>query len=324
VSVYPFIEAEKRHSHTEDQDGRERQDGHGKVRGNVRRACELLKVSRSAYYAHTLAQAAGGTVRQREDAELTEKIVEVHEESNGTYGAPRVHADLAEAGHRHGRKRIARLMRQAGISGRTRRRWRKTTIPDPNAPGRADLIGRDFTVDPAKIDTRWCGDITYIRTWQGWTYLATVIDIASRRVVGWAAAEHMRTDLVEQALRDAVARRRPAAGVIFHSDRGSQYTSAQYADVATELGVRLSIGRKGECWDNAVGESFFATIKNELLEHQPWPTHTACRDATFEYIEGWYNTRRRHSTLGYLSPAAYENTRHASKQYDRQDLGRIA
>jgi transposase InsO family protein len=148
----------------------------------------------------------------------------------------------------------------------------------------------------------------YIHTWEGWLYLATVTDLDSRRVAGWATADHLRTDLIEQALRNAVTTRRPAAGVIFHSDRGCQYTSAQFVDAATELGVRLSIGRTGQCWDNALAESFFATIKGELLEHRSWPTHTAARAAIFDYIEGWYNTRRRHSALGYLSPAAYENT----------------
>jgi transposase InsO family protein len=319
--MYPFIEAEKQDSHIQQpqraQDGQISQDGEQKAHANVKRACELLKVSRSAYYAHTAVRAAGGSARQREDADLIGQIAQIHDDSNGTYGAPRVHAVLRAGGYRLGRKRVARLMRQGDMSGRTRRRWRKTTIADPAAPGRPDLINRDFGTDPGKVNTRWCGDITYIRTWAGWTYLATVIDIASRRVVGWAAAEHMRTDLVEEALRNAVADRRPEAGVIFHSDRGSQYTSAQFATVAMELGVRLSVGRKGECWDNAVGESFFATIKNELLECQAWPSHRECRTAMFEYIEGWYNTRRLHSSLGYLSPAAYENTRHATGTTDQ-------
>lgn len=300
MSVYPFIEAEKQHSHT-GPDGQ-------RVRGNVARACELLKVSRSAYYAHAAAQAAGGTRRQREDADLVERIRHHHAVSKGRNGAPRIHADLADEGRRHGRKRVARLMREHAIIGRHRRRSRRTTIPDPAAAARADLIGRDFTVDPTKVNTRWCGDITYIRTWQGWLYLATVIDIASRRVVGWATADHLRTDLVEQALRRAVARRRPPAGVIFHSDRGCQYTSAQFATAATELGVRLSHGRKGQCWDNAVGESFFATIKTELLDDGVWPTRRCAETAIFEYIESDYNLHRRHSTLGYLSPAAYEAT----------------
>jgi transposase InsO family protein len=296
VNIYPFIEAEKQRSTT---------TAGG---GNVARACELMKVSRSAYYAHAATAAAGGSTRQREDAELTARITEIHAESSGSYGAPRTHAELAEQGHRHGRKRIARLMRAAGLRGRTPRRWRKTTIPDPAAPGRSDLIERDFTPNPFGLDQRWCGDITYIRTWQGWLYLATVIDIASRRVVGWATADHLRTDLVEQALRNAVTTRRPPAGVIFHSDRGCQYTSAQLAATARDLGVRLSVGRTGQCWDNALAESFFATIKGELLDHRSWQSHAAARAAIFDYIEGWYNTRRRHSALGYLSPTAYENT----------------
>jgi len=296
VNVYPFIEAEKQAS-TEQAGG-----------GNVARACELLKVSRSAYYAHAAVVAAGGSARHREDAELTARITEIHSESAGSYGAPRTHAELAEQGHRHGRKRIARLMRTAGLRGRTPRRWRTTTIADPAAPTRPDLIERDFTPNPFGLDQRWCGDITYIRTWQGWLYLATVIDIASRKVVGWATADHLRTDLVEQALRNAFTVRRPDPGVIFHSDRGCQYTSAQFAHTARELGVRLSVGRTGQCWDNALAESFFATIKGELLDHRSWPSHDAARAAIFDYIEEWYNTRRRHSALGYLSPAAYETT----------------
>jgi transposase InsO family protein len=278
---------------------------------SVKRACELMEVSRSAYYAHTATQAAGGSARDREDAELSARIAQIHDASTGTYGAPRVHAELAEEGHRHGRKRIARLMRAAGLRGKAPRRWRTTTIPDPAAPMRPDLIGRDFTPDPFGLDQRWCGDITYIRTWEGWAYLATVIDIASRRVVGWTIADHLRTDLVEQALRNAVAARRPAAEVIFHSDRGCQYTSTKFTHAARELGVTLSVGRTGQCWDNALAESFFATIKTELLDRRSWQSHTAVRAAVFDYIEGWYNTRRRHSALGYLSPAVeatYEAT----------------
>jgi transposase InsO family protein len=297
VNVYPFIEAERQRSHTEDTGG-----------GNVARACELLTVSRSAYYAHAAVQAAGGTARDCADAELTERIVEIHGESGGTYGAPRIHTELAAEGHRHGRKRIARLMRKVGLRGRTPRRWRKTTVPDPAAPARPDLIKREFTPNPSAIDARWCGDITYIRTWEGWLYLATVIDIASRKVVGWATSASLHTDLIETALRQAVATRRPVDGVIFHSDRGCQYTSAQFAHAARELGVKLSVGRTGQCWDNALAESFFATIKGELLEHRAWRSHAAARAAIFDYIEGWYNIRRRHSALGYLSPAAYEAT----------------
>jgi putative transposase len=178
----------------------------------------------------------------------------------------------------------------------------------PVASARPDLVGRNFRPAPELINTRWCGDITYINTWEGWPYLATVIDLASRRVVGWAVADHRRTDLVAQALTNAVTARRPTRPVIFHSDRGCQYTSTQYARLADQLGIRLSVGRKGQCWDNAVAESFFASIKTELLDRQSWPTRARTTTAIFEWIEGWYNTRRRHSTLDYLSPAAYEAT----------------
>jgi transposase InsO family protein len=285
VNVYPFIAAEQAGKH------------------NVKRACELLEVSRSAYYQHAR---GGQSQRDRTDAQLTEQIIAVHEASNGTYGAPRIHAELAAAGRRHGRKRIARRMRAAGVAGKSPRRWKTTTLPDPAAGQRPDLIERDFTVDAATVDTRWCGDITYINTWEGWLYLATVIDLASRRVVGWAVADHLKTDLVDAALTDALNRRRPADGLVFHSDRGCQYTSAQHARLAKRHGIRLSVGRRGQCWDNAVAESFFSTLKTELIHRQAWPTRKAAHQATFEYIEGWYNTRRRHSSLGYKSPAAYE------------------
>jgi len=292
VNVYPFIGAEQASQR------------------NVKRACELMQVSRSAYYQHTNGRQSE---RDRVDQVLAEKITAVYEQSRGTYGAPRVHAELTTHGLRHGRKRVARLMRTAGIHGRCPRRWRTTTIADPSAASRADLVQRNFTTDPATVDTRWCGDITYINTWQGWLYLATVIDLASRRVVGWAVADHLKTDLVDAALSDALTRRRPAHGLVFHADRGCQYTSAQHARLAARHGVRLSHSRRGQCWDNAVAESFFATIKTELLHRQAWPTHAAARQAIFEYVEGWYNTHRRHSTLGYLSPAEYEATRYRHK-----------
>jgi transposase InsO family protein len=289
VNVYPFIEAEN-----------------VSTTGNVKRACELLEVSRAAYYAH---RAGEPSPRAREDAALLEALTAIWDESNGTYGAPRVHAELVATGRRCSRKRVARLMRTAGLAGKTPKRWRTTTMPDPAAALPEDLIGREFACAATGLDSRWCGDITYIHTWEGWLYLATVIDLSSRRVVGWATADHLRTDLVDQALRNAITHRRPEPGVIFHSDRGCQYTSAQYARLARENGVRLSVGRKGQCWDNAVAESFFATIKTELLDRQPWPTKAMAHKAIFEYIEGWYNTRRRHSSLGYLSPATYEATR---------------
>lgn len=201
MNIYPFIEAEKAGDH------------------NVKRACELLEVSRAAYYAQRSDQPSP---RAREDAELTEQIENLHAQSKGRYGAPRIHAELRRQGKRHGKKRVARLMHSAGIRGRTPKRWKKTTIPDPAAAARVDLIRRDFTVDAAAINTRWCGDITYVPTWEGWLYLATVIDISSRRVVGYATADHLRADLIADALSNAVAARDPEAGVIFHSDRGCQ------------------------------------------------------------------------------------------------------
>jgi transposase InsO family protein len=288
VNCYPFIEAEKAQQR------------------NVKRACELLKVSRAAYYAARDGQPCD---RDREDAELTIRIKAEHKRSKGRYGAPRIHAELRRQGRRHSRKRVARLMRQAGLAGRAPKRWKKTTIPDPAAAARADAIRRDFTADAAKVNQRWCGDITYLATWEGWLYLATVIDIASRRVVGFALADHLRTELVADALANAVAARGPAPGVVFHSDRGCQYTSAAYADLAQDCQVTLSVGRKGQCWDNAVAESFFASLKGELTDTRAWPTRAAACRAVVEYI-GWYNGTRLHSTLGYRSPADFENDHH--------------
>ncbi len=262
-------------------------------------------------------RAGGSSPRQLRDAELTGKIVEIHDTSRRTYGSPRVHHELRAQGERCSRKRVARLMRAADRYGCAPKRWKKTTmadLSDPAAATRADLVGRDFAVDAAAVNTRWCGDITYIPTWEGWLYLATVIDLASRRVVGWAVADHLRTNLVADALTDAHHRRRPAPGVVFHSDRGCQYTSTQYANLARDLGVTLSVGRRGQCWDNAVAESFFATLKTELIDRRSWPTRRAATAAIFDYIEGWYNTRRRHSTLDYLSPAAFELTTVAAEQ----------
>ncbi|MFD0274210.1 IS3 family transposase [Kitasatospora sp. NPDC127111] len=285
MTVHPFIEAEKQAGYS------------------VKRACELLKVSRAAFYARRNGQPGPRAMR---DAELTSKITQIHTDSRGSYGAPRVHATLLQGGDRCGRRRVARLMRQADLQGRHRRRRHRTTVPDPNAATRPDLVLRDFEPDPTALDVRWCGDITYIATEEGWLYLATVIDIASRRVVGWATADHLRTELVADALRAACRTRRPNGPVIFHSDRGCQYTSREFAYLASEFGVLLSVGRTGQCWDNALAESFFATLKRELIGERPCPSRAAARSAIFEWIEGWYNIRRLHSSLGYRSPAAYE------------------
>ena len=286
MNLYPFIEAEKAQQRT------------------LKRACELLEVSRAAYYAH---RANTVSARQRADTQLTERIRQVPQGSKGRYGAPRIHAELRRRGHRHARKRVARLMRAAGLCGRRPRGWKRTTIPDPAAAARADLVRRDFAVNAAAVNTRWCGDITYLPTWEGWLYLATVIDIASRRVVGFALAEHLRTELVADALANAVAARDPEPGVIFHSDKGCQYTSGDYATLAGDLEVTLSTGRTGQCWDNALAESFFASLKGECLDQQPWPTRAAARRATVDYI-AWYNGTRLHSALGYMTPNEFEAT----------------
>jgi transposase InsO family protein len=294
MTVDPFIEAEE-------------VAGHGATR-----ACRLLEVSRSAYYER---RKAIPSARQLSDAELTTRITAVHTESKGTYGSLRVRAALRDQGIEVGKRRVRRLMRQAGLEGRVKKRWRKTTVPDPAAEAAKDLIQRQF--GPChELDRRYVGDITYIATWEGWAYLATVIDLASRRVVGWALADHMRTELVNEALEMAFANRRPEEGVIFHSDRGCQYTSRDYGELARANGVVLSVGMAGECWDNAVAESFFATIKRELIDTRSWPTRAGLRRAVFEYIEGWYNTRRLHSSLGYRSPAQYEALIHHNA--DRQ------
>jgi transposase InsO family protein len=292
VKAHPFIGAEKA-------------AGRG-----VARACRLLEVSRAACYQR---RDGGPSPRAAADAAITARITSIHKESEGTYGSPRVHQVLRRQDVTCGKRRVARLMRAAGLEGRRKKRWRTTTIADPSAERARDLIQRDFAPSPG-TDRRYVGDITYIATWQGWAYLATVIDLSSRRVAGWALADHMRTELVQDALSMAFTTRRPAEGVIFHSDRGCQYTSKDYAALARANGVILSVSRKGECWDNAVAESFFATIKRELVSDRPWPTRAGLHRAVFDYIEGWYNTRRLHSALGYLSPAEYEATHHSASR----------
>ncbi len=296
MNVYPFIEAEKAE------------------RRNVKRACELLQVSRAAYYA---AREAQPSHRDRDDVELTEVIRQLHEDSKGRYGAPRIHAELRRTGRRHGKKRVARLMRQARLRGRTPKRWKKTTIADPAAAARADLVRRDFTANAAAINSRWCGDITYVPTWEGWLYLATVIDVASRRVVGFAMADHLRTELVADALANAVAARNPKPGLIFHSDRGCQYTSREYATLAGDLDITLSVGRTGQCWDNALAESFFAALKGECLDQRAWPTRASARRAIVDYI-AWFNSTRLHSSLAYQTPNEFE----AAARSD--DLAKVA
>jgi putative transposase len=243
--------------------------------------------------------------RALQDAGLTEKIERIHAASRGTYGSPRIHAELRlEHGIRVGRKRVARLMRAAGISGvRPRKRW-KTTIRIPGITPATDLVERQFR--PTAPNVLWVADITYLRSGEGWLYLAAVEDAYSRQIVGWSMATHMRATLVVDALKMALARRRPGPGLIHHSDQGSQYVSLVFGRAARQAGIAVSMGSRGDAYDNAVAETFFATLKKELVNRRSWPSRLELQSAVFEYIEAFYNRRRRHSTLSMLSPADYE------------------
>lgn len=263
--------------------------------------CEQLGVSRSGFYAW---RGRGLSERASADADLTALIRAAYQQLRGNPGVRRMHAELRTLGHQLSRKRVWRLMKAAGLQGRHPRAWKRTTVPGERSVPAPDLLGRDFTAQ--RPNTRWCGDITYIKTWQGWAYLATVIDLHSRAVVGWAIADHMRTDLVTDALDMAIMHRRPEAGVIFHSDRGTQYTSSSFASYCSDNNIRRSLGRTGICYDNAVAESFFASYKKELIHTRPWPDIKHLKKATFDWIETYYNRQRRHSTLGYLTPQEYE------------------
>ena len=232
------------------------------------------------------------------------EIHAIHRESHGTYGAPRIHADLAARGIRIGRKRVARLMRGAGLHGVSRRKQCRTTVRDETARPAPDLVERQFQA--AGRDRLWVADITYVPTWAGFLFLAVVLDAWSRRIIGWAMETHLRTELVLAALDMAVAQRRPT-DVIHHSDQGCQYTSLAFGGRCREAGVRPSMGSVGDAYDNAMCESFFATLECELLDRRRFPTPADARLAVFDFIEGWYNPRRRHSALDYLSPMAYEN-----------------
>jgi putative transposase len=267
--------------------------------------CDLLGVSASGYYAW---KPRPRSRRAESDEELLERIRSVHERSHGTYGAPRIRAELAASGISVGRKRVARLMREAGLQGVSRRRWATTTVRDKKVRPAPDLVDRDFSAKGR--DQLWVADITYIPTWAGFLYLAVVMDAWSRRVVGWSMATHLRTKLVLEALNMALEQRRPA-GVIHHSDQGTQYTSIAFGLRCGEAGVRPSMGSVGDCFDNALCESFFATLECELLDLRRFKNPQEARMAVFEFLEGWYNLHRRHSALGYLSPAEFEETKAA-------------
>lgn len=267
----------------------------------VRVLCRALAVSRSGFYAQDTRPAAR---RQLTDQRLAVEIAAIHAQSRRCYGSPRVQAELRARGRCTSRKRVARLMRRAGLVGRRRRAFRVTTQSAHALPLAPNRLGRQFTT-PAP-DRVWVSDITYLPTADGWLYLAVVLDLFSRRVVGWATSARLSGGFALDALTMGLARRRPAPGVLHHSDRGAQYAGEAYRAVLTAHRMERSMSRPGACWDNAVAESFFATLKVELVRDAAWATRADARRALFTYIEGFYNGERRHSTLGHLSPVAFE------------------
>lgn len=267
--------------------------------------CRVLEVSTSGYYAW---RDRAPSARQRHDEELSRQIRHSHGRSDGTYGSPRILADLQESGERVGRKRVARLMRAEGLEGVSRRKRSRTTKRDGSSRPAPDLVERDFTAEGP--DRLWVADITYVPTWAGFLYLAVVLDAWSRRVVGWAMAPHLRTELVLEALEMALAQRRPR-DVIHHSDQGCQYTSIAFGSRCRDAGVRPSMGSVGDCFDNALCESFFATLECERIDRRTYRTHEEARRDLFRFLEGWYNPHRRHSSLGQISPAEFERRHEA-------------
>jgi putative transposase len=278
-------------------------------RGNHRISfmCRTLRVSKSGFYGWRDREPSA---RDRADALLSEKIVRIHTDSRETYGAPRVHFELRTLGVRCGRKRVARLLRQAGLFGcGGRKRKARTTIRSQTerTPPAPDLVKRNFT--PEAPDRLWVSDITYVRTWEGWLYLSFVLDTYSRRIVGWSMSNNLRTEIVLDAVNMAIYTRRPSPGLIHHSDRGSQYTSVEFGSRLREAGLLPSMGSVADAYDNSMAESFVSTLKRELIHRHSWPSRQTARMAIFEYIEGFYNTHRRHSALGHLSPSEYEEAR---------------
>jgi len=263
--------------------------------------CRLLAVSRAGFYAWRRRPIAR---RTRQDGILAVAVAAIYAENHGRYGSPRVQMELRDRGQRSGRKRVARLMRLQGLQARPRRRYRTTTDSRHGLPVSPNLLARRFAV--TQPNTAWVTDMTYLWTAQGWLYLAVIIDLFSRRVVGWSMSERIDRRLALDALRMALAQRRPQPGLIHHSDRGSQYASGDYQQHLAKHGLRGSMSRRGDCWDNAVAESFFASLKLELVYQVQWRTRAEVRTAIFEYIELFYNRRRRHSSLAYLSPVEFE------------------
>lgn len=274
----------------------------------VARLCRALSVSKSGYYAW---HRRPPSPRARSDGELLAQIRQAHANSRRTYGSPRVHAELRAQGTRCSRKRVARLMREAGLRACRPRRLVRTTDSRHDQPVAQSLLGRDFSAEAP--DRRWAADITYVPTAEGWLYLAIILDLFSRRVVGHACGASLTTTLAVEALTLACGRRRPAAGLLHHSDRGSQYASGEYRARLAEMGAQASMSRRGDCYDDAAVESFFGTLKIELVHGRRYATRAEARSDIFEYVEMFYNGERRHSALGYLSPAEYE-ARHVAAQ----------
>ena len=267
---------------------------------SIRAMCRVLEVSASGYYAWRRRMIS---VRTRENEKLQQRIRAIHDRSRQTYGAPRIHAELREEGTRVGRKRVARLMQESGLAGVSRRKRTVTTRRDRSDRPAPDLVDRHFLAD--KPNALWVADITYIPTWVGFFYLAVVLDVWSRKIVGWSMASHLRTSLVTAALDMAILQRAPEE-VIHHSDQGCQYTSIEFGKRCRQAGVRTSMGSVGDCYDNAMCESFFATLECELIDRSTFRNHHEARHAIFDFIEGFYNTHRRHSALGYHSPVQFE------------------
>ncbi len=264
--------------------------------------CQVLEVSRSGYYAW-VARLPSARSQRRE--ELARKVKAAHEQSRRSYGSPRIYQVLKAQGESVCENTVARVMAQERIAAKSKRKFvPRTTDSRHDQPVARNILDRQFQADLP--DQKWAVDITYIPTDQGWLYLAGVIDLCSRRIVGWSMADHMRTELAADALGMAIARRRPAKGVLHHSDRGVQYASDAYMHLLQSHGMRISMSGKGDCWDNAVMESFWATLKSEMVSHRKFATHEEARRAIFEYIEVFYNRQRLHSSLGYLSPEAFE------------------
>lgn len=273
----------------------------------VQRMCQVFEVSPSGYYAwrdRPLSQ------RAQANAALVKEIKDIHEESRKTYGSPRVHAELLARGFTAGKNRVARLMRAANIRARRKQKGTRTTDSQHSYPVAPNLLQRDFTA--RRPNEKWLGDITYIWTAEGWLYLATIMDLYSRKIVGWAMQDSLASCLVEKALRMAVHKRRPEAGLLHHSDRGSQYAGEDYRLQLANYGLQASMSRTGNCYDNAPMESFFSTLKVEWVHFQNYANRKEARTDIFDYIEGFYNRTRRHSSLGYLSPVEFEQRYYAS------------